>query len=194
MSFKFSDLIDFSKIPIKIFLLFGIVSGILLFGSTEFLNQLKLSEFENDYGKFFGIIFIICIAFIGLSMLYYIKNKIENKFNLNKHTKYLVDELKSLDPFEQSVIREFAIQQRKSVTMPIDNAIVAGLMNKGILRRVSNIGDGMYFPLSLSKLADEKLKESDLGVSKSMSDEQLSEVFSERPKWADDYFYKQHYG
>ncbi|MDT0293975.1 super-infection exclusion protein B [Mesonia ostreae] len=194
MSFKFSDLIDFGKIPIKIFLLFGIVSGILLFSSAEFLKDLKLSEFENDYGKFFGIVFIVCIAFIGLSILYFIKNKIERKLNYNKNTKYIVNELSCLDPFEQAVIREFTIQQRQTVTMPIDNAIVAGLLNKRILKQVSNIGDGLYLPLSLSKIVNEKLKETDLGISQNMSDEQLREVFSKRPKWADDYFYKQHFG
>lgn len=59
MIFSFKDLIDFSKVPVKIFLLFGIVSGILLFGTNEFLSELKLSEFEENYGDFFGIIFIV---------------------------------------------------------------------------------------------------------------------------------------
>lgn len=77
MNFSFKDLIDFSKIPIKIFLLLGIVSGILLFGGDELLLKLKLTEFEKDYGKFFGITFIVCVAFISLSIIYYILNKIK---------------------------------------------------------------------------------------------------------------------
>ncbi|MGY5353551.1 super-infection exclusion protein B [Wenyingzhuangia sp. IMCC45467] len=78
MNFSFSDLIDFSKIPIKIFILFAIVSGILLFGSDDFLTQLKLVEFEKDYGKFFGITFIVCISFIALSIIYYFIRKINS--------------------------------------------------------------------------------------------------------------------
>lgn len=113
MDFSFSDLLDFSKIPIKIFLLFAIVSGLLLFGSDEFLLQLKLTEFEQDYGKFFGIIFIVCIAFIVLSIVYYIFNKINYSFLSRKRNKYLRDEIKCLDSFEQAAIREFIVQGKK---------------------------------------------------------------------------------
>ena len=193
MSFKVSDLIDLDKIPMKIIIFLGIVSGIFVLASDSFLKVLKIAEFQKDYGKFFGPIFIASIAFIGLSVIYYIKDKLENQFNRNKGNKILIEELESLDPSEQSVIREFAIQQKKSVKMPIDNSTVAGLINKGILKRVSNIGDGLYFPLTLNKLADRKLKETHLGISSGMDEDELGEVISNRPDWAKDYFYREHY-
>jgi len=193
MSFKVSDLIDLDKIPMKIIILLGIVSGIFVFASDSFLKTLKMTEFQEDYGKFFGPAFIVSIAFIGLSIIYYFKNKIENGLNKSKRQKFIIEELESLDPYEQSVIREFGIQQKKSVKMPIDNSTIAGLINKGILKRVSNIGDGLYFPLTLSKLADRNMKENHLGLSKSMSDDELSEISSVRPDWATDYFYQQNY-
>lgn len=193
MSFKVSDLIDLDKIPMKIIILLGIVSGIFVLASDSFLKVLKMTEFQEDYGKFFGPVFIVSIAFIALSIIYYFKNKLENRLNKNKSYKFIVEELESLDPYEQSVIREFGIQQKKSVKMPIDNSTVAGLMSKGILKRVSNIGDGLYFPLTLTKVADRKLKETHLGISKEMSEDELGEIFSNRPDWAKDYFYKQHY-
>ncbi|MBK6266176.1 superinfection exclusion B family protein [Marivirga sp. S37H4] len=192
MSFKISDLIDLDKIPMKIIIFLGIVSGIFVLASDSFLRILKMTEFEEDYGKFFGPIFIASIAFIGLSVIYYIKDKLEYQFNRNKGNKIIIEELESLDPFEQSVIWEFAIQQKKSVKMPIDNSTVVGLINKEILKRVSNIGDGLYFPLTLTTLADRKLKETHLGLSKELTEEELSEIFSFRPDWATDYFYQQH--
>ena len=193
MSFKVSDLIDLDKIPMKIIILLGIVSGIFVFASDNFLKNLKMTEFQEDYGKFFGPVFIVSIAFIALSIIYYFKNQIESGLNKSKIQKFIIEELESLDPYEQSVIREFGIQQKQSVKMPIDNSTVAGLINKRILKRVSNIGDGLYFPLTLTKIADRKLKENHLGISKNMSDDELSEVFSNRPDWAKDYFYRQHY-
>ena len=123
MGFSFSDLLDFSKIPIKIFLLFAIVSGLLLFGSDEFLLQLKLTEFEQDYGKFFGIIFITCVAFIVLSIVYYIFNKINYYFLSRKMNKYLRDEIKCLDSFEQAAIREFFVQEKKTVLLNLNKKI-----------------------------------------------------------------------
>lgn len=190
MSFSFSDLIDFSKIPIKIFLLFGIVSGILLFGSDEFLNQLKLTEFEKDYGKFFGIVFVICVSFIALSIIYYIINEINYKFLSKKRNKYLKEELKTLDSFKQAAIREFIVQGRKSVSMPLDNPVISGLREKGILKMVSNIGSAFYIPMSLTRFADKHLKEEDLGIQKNMSEETLKEfIISNRPEWTSDYLY-----
>lgn len=191
MNFSFSDLIDFSKIPIKIFLLFGIVSGILLFGDVKFLSQLKLTEFEQDYGKFFGIIFIICVAFITLSVIYYIFNKINYSFFSRKRNKYLRDELKCLDSFEQAAIREFIVLGRKSIAMPIDNPVISGLREKGILKMVSNIGNGFYVPMSLTRFADKYLKEEDLGITKKMSEDELREyIISSRPQWTKDYLYE----
>ena len=75
--------------------------------------------------------------------------------------------------------------------MPIDNSTVAGLINKRILKRVSNIGDGLYFPLSLTKIAEDKLKETHLGIQKGMTEDELKELVYDRPKWATDYFYQQ---
>ena len=193
MNFKVSDLIDLNKIPMKIIIFLGIVSGIFVIASDSFFKVLKMTEFQKDYGKFFGPIFIASIAFIGLSIIYYIKDKLENQFNRNKGNKIIIEELESLDPSEQSVIREFSIQQKKSVKMPIDNSTVAGLINKGILKRVSNIGDGLYFPLALNKLVNKKLKETHLGVSSGMDEDEIGRIISNRPDWAKDYYYQEHY-
>lgn len=190
MDFSFSDLLDFSKIPIKIFLLFAIVSGLLLFGSDEFLMQLKLTEFEKDYGKFFGIIFILCISFIALSIIYYFINKIKFQFKKRDFYKDIKEEVEYLDAYEQSVLREFAVMQRKTISMPMDNPIVSGLLKKGIIKLVSNIGDGMFFAMTISKSADKFLKETHLGLDKKMSEDDLREVISNRPEWSKDLLYE----
>ena len=52
MNFKVSDLIDLNKIPMKIIIFLGIVSGIFVIASDSFLKVLKMTEFQKDYGKF----------------------------------------------------------------------------------------------------------------------------------------------
>ncbi len=193
MSFKINDLIDLNKVPMKIIIFLFIVSGIFVFASNSFLKVLKMKEFQDDYGKFFGPIFIASIAFIGLSIIYYFKEKFEEKIILKKNNKYIFNVLESLDSSEKSVLREFGIQQKNSVNMPIDNSTVAGLINKSILKRVSNIGDGLYFPISLTKIAEDKINKSHLGINKEMSEDELSDLISKRPEWAKDYFYQQNY-
>ncbi|NRR93215.1 super-infection exclusion protein B [Winogradskyella undariae] len=189
MSFSFSDLIDFSKIPVKIFILFGIVSGILLFGSENFIEQLKLSEFEKEYGKYFGIIFIVCIAFIILSIIYFIISKINNKSFKRKLNKEVTESIKTLDLYEQSVLREFFITGRTTISMPMDNPVVSGLMDKYILTRKSDIGRGLYFAMSLTKIAKKNLTEFDLGARKNMSESEKQQLIKNRPEWTSDYLY-----
>ncbi|SEB54219.1 Superinfection exclusion protein B [Tenacibaculum sp. MAR_2009_124] len=190
MSFSFSDLIDFSKVPIKIFILFAIVSGILLFGTDEFLAQLKLDEFEKDYGKFFGIVFIVCISFIALSIIYYIIKKINLSFFKSRVKKEVIEDIKRLDPSEQSVLREFFIMRRSTISMPMDHPIVSGLMDKYILVRKSDIGTGMYFPMALSDLAKKHLTEFDLGLRRGMSESEKQKLANNRPQWTYDFLYE----
>ncbi|GHC65443.1 super-infection exclusion protein B [Ulvibacter litoralis] len=190
MSFSFSDLIDFSKVPIKIFILFAIVSGILLFGTDEFLAQLKLDEFEKDYGKFFGIVFIVCISFIALSIIYYIIKKINVSIFKSKVKKEVIEDIKRLDPSEQSVLREFFIMRRSTISMPMDHPIVSGLMDKYILVRKSDIGTGLYFPMALSDLAKKHLTEFHLGLRKEMSESEKQKLANNRPQWTYDLLYE----
>jgi len=190
MTFKFGDLIDFSKIPIKVFILLAIVSGILLFGSANFLEQLKLKEFEKSYGMYFGITFIVCISFILLSIIYFLVSKTKSYFFKRKMTKQLKENLKKLDPSEQAVLREYFITQRTTISMPMDHPVVSGLMNKYILIRKSNIGMGMYFPMSISKPAEKVLTEFHLGVRDDMSEEEIKEIGRNRPDWASDFIYE----
>lgn len=190
MTFSFSDLIDFSKVPIKIFWLFGIVSGILLFAPEQFLEQLKLKEFETNYGMYFGIIFIVCTAFIILSLIYYVIKKINSYFFRKNLTKQLKEKIKNLDPSEQSVLREFFITQRTTISMPMDHPVVSGLLDKYVLIRKSNIGMGMYFPMAISKPAEKLLTEFDLGVREGMTDGEITEVGRNRPDWISDFIYE----
>jgi hypothetical protein len=190
MTFSFKDLIDFSKVPIKIFLLFAIVSGILLFAPEQFLDQLKLKEFETNHGMYFGVIFIVCLAFIILSLIYYVIKKVDSYFFRIKLTKQLKEKIKNLDPSEQSVLREFFITQRTTISMPIDHPVVSGLLDKYVLIRKSNIGTGTYFPMAISKPAENLLTELDLGVRQGMTDDQITEVARNRPNWTSDYIYE----
>ncbi|AUC74905.1 super-infection exclusion protein B [Olleya sp. Bg11-27] len=189
MNFSFSDLLDFSKIPIKIFLLFTMVSGLLLFGNDDFLLQLKLTDFEKDYGKFFGIIFIVCLSFISLSITYFFINKI--KFQLEKRElhKVIKKEVTYLDQQEQSVLREFAVLERKTISMPVDNPIVSGLLHKGMIKSVSNISNGTFYAITLSESADKFLKGEHLGLQPKKSENDLARQFLNRPEWVKDILY-----
>jgi hypothetical protein len=170
----------------KIFIFLGIISGILIFSTDSFIESLRMTEFRKDYGKFFGPIFLASISFIALSIVYYLKDKLENRFNKKKRNNLIIEHLESLDLHEQAVIREFLIQEKKTVIMPIDDPTVAGLLDKGILRMVTNIGTGLYIPLTLTKIADRKLKDTSLiGFQNNIDDDTIfMNLLANRPKWA----------
>ncbi len=71
--------------------------------------------------------------------------------------------------------------QKKTISMPMDNPVVSGLLQKGVLKRVTNIGDGVFFAMTISKSADKFLKEIHLGINTKKPDNELRRIFSNRP-------------
>ncbi|MDY3548950.1 super-infection exclusion protein B [Riemerella anatipestifer] len=185
-----SKLFDLNKIPTKIIFLLAIVSGLLMFLPDTILSQLYITEFKKDYGKYFGIIFIISISFLFINLLIWIFKKINVYVFRKKISKKLMKNLNELTFAEQSVIREFFIKNEPAIKLPYDNPIVKNLINKGIVVRISDIGEqnvfaGMLFPFKLNDKLKDKITDEILGLDTSKTDEEnLDFAFANRPNWA----------
>ena len=181
---------DLKKIPTKLFVLLTIISGSLLFIPKELLVNLHLDKFENEYGKYFGIIFLISAGIVLLNFSIWIVKYILGYFIKKKYKKYAISQLQELDPHEKSVLREFFINQKNSLELPLDNAVVKGLINKRIIVRISNIGQynlfaGMLFPMQINEKIKDKITEKTLDLPIGKSDNEIRKFVSQnRPKWA----------
>lgn len=135
-----AGLFDVSKLPFKIILWVAIISGILLFCPEDFLQNLKLDEFLDIYGNYVGIVFLAALGLVIIDTTLWISAHAKSRFQYRKWRNNLLSELRNLDHSEKAVLREFYLQGRKAIELPMDNATVASLKRKGIIYLVGNLG------------------------------------------------------
>ena len=79
----------------------------------------------------------------------------------HKHIKISIERLKQLDQAEKSVLREFFIQGQNTIKLPMDNSVVAGLLDIGILSSVGQHGRhslaGMLISMKIPDILRKKL-------------------------------------
>ncbi len=94
-----------------------------------------------------------------------------------------------LDFTEKAVLREFVLQRRSVINLPVTEPAVRNLLNAGILTYAygTPIGgdDAVIKALMISLDARQFITYKILGLSKvGMSEEQIEQILSERPKFA----------
>lgn len=160
---------DIIQLPVKFIIGIAIFSGSLFILPNTIITQLKLTGFINDFGTYIGIAFYAAFIIILVNIVYTIISKIQKYFSTKRNRTNLELEKKekenkirqkisSLDPHEKAVLREFIIQSKNTIELPIDHHVVTGLINSGIINVVSeyvtgNILIGLLSSGSLSEFA-----------------------------------------
>ena len=186
-------LFDLTKLPTKFFFLISVVSGFVLFSNSTFLNEkLFLTKIKSDNGWIIGITFILTAGLVTVNFVIWIFNTISHKLLIKKLKKQFVKKVKNLDPHEKSVIREFILRGQKSVEMPIDDAVVAGLLSNKILVMNRQFGNssimrGMNTTLSINEYAEELLEFKDIDLSENPTEQKVAKL--QRPSWTNRYGY-----
>jgi hypothetical protein len=183
-------LFDLKKIPTKLIFVLWICSGVILFVSELILVKLNLKDFLTEFGKYIGITFLISTAFLLISLINYIANKIRYKKLKKSIEKDILTELTRLGFHEKVLLREFYINQKDALQLPMDNDTVVGLTNKRILYQVSGTGftyvHGAYFTYSITEFAKKHLTIELIGLHNNMSEDATKKMLQERPEWAKD--------
>lgn len=190
-------LFDFDKLPARLVLIIAILSGSILFLPDKLLSILKLQDFNTNHGQWVGISFISSTAFLMVSLVTTIQRRAEKK-KWNKGIENEIrNNLKSLDPFEKSILREFYIVG-STLNLPMSNPQVIGLQDKRIIRLAqSNLG-GSYvvsgnFELSYMLTGYAKtLIEGDISLidlpSQPIDESQKRNLIENRPPWTKNYW------
>lgn len=186
-------LFDFNKLPSKLVILIFVLNSALLFAPLKWLEKIHLSKFNESYGHWVGIAFILSFSFLVVVVV----TMIFDKINWRKYGKEvkgnIKNEIERLDESEKAIIREFVLQRRSTLSMPIDDPTVVGLLDKRILRFVNNnmgayIMNGVDMPCTLTKYATE-LIEADtslIGLPKKkreLSLQEIEDLQKKRPEW-----------
>ena len=156
-----SKILEILKLPTKFIIAIFIISFFLLFSPDTLLSKLHLKEFTNKYSFYLGISLLSSFVLIFIEVSIYIWNFFINLWNFFKRKKHkseqkekILNRLNSLDPFEQSVLREFFMQGKRTIKLPIDNPTITGLLTDNILTTVGILGKqslvGVLFNCQLS--------------------------------------------
>lgn len=156
------------KLPVKFIVGIALFAGSLFILPKTFLDRLKLDAFLDEFGTFIGIAFyaaaILILINIVIAMIDAIKKKISAKKNKeileNKKAQIEKKIRTMLDPHEKAVLREFIIQAKNTIEIPIDHHVVSGLLNSGVIEiageyATGNILIGLLTPVRLSEVAQD---------------------------------------
>lgn len=181
-------LFDINKIPTKFIIVVWVSSGLILFVPEQFLTKLKLEGFLQDYGKFIGISFILSSAFTIIALWTYFSRLIKRQTLSKKIKNSIIDDIQNLNFHEQALLREFFINGKNTLQLPIDNDTVVGLTNKQIIYSASNTGfvyiHGAYFPYTISEFAQKYLTNELLDLPRNPTEDQIRQIKQNRPDWA----------
>lgn len=185
-------LFDLTKLPSKFFFLFSVVSGFILFADNNLLKKIHLEKLNESYGWIIGLVFISTSGLVLVNFVIWAFKKLSYKIKLFKIKKEHKERLKSLDFHEKSVLREFVINQKSSIEVPIDNPTITGLIRKKILSINKQFGNGfimsgMNASVSMNKFVEKHLtaKDIDLSESSNPTEEEIDFIKSNRPDWVE---------
>ncbi|QQX76650.1 MULTISPECIES: super-infection exclusion protein B [Aequorivita] len=188
------NLFDLTKLPAKFFFLFAVISGFILFADNTILEKVQLDKLNETYDWIVGLVFITSSGLVIVNFIIWLFKYIRTQFKIQKIKNSFKERLKNLDLHEQSVIREFLINQQTSIEMPIDDPVVSGLLKKRILVINKQLGNGFmmtgsYTSVSINEYAEKYLNLSDIGLSEKPTEEEINEVNNNRPKWVNKWNY-----
>jgi len=186
----FSNILD--RIPVEVILLAVCIStGSLLLIPNDWIVVLRLEDFMNDYGKFIGIGFIGSVALLISTALKRTLEWLQKARKEASMKKAVRSSLDTLDNYEKAVLREFYVQRKHTIELPVENPTVAGLLQKGIISVVGEysenvFGVGRLFPFSLSSFASAVMNPQLVDFpTGELTREQHYEIQQSRPSFAD---------
>lgn len=184
----FERLFDIKRIPAKFLFVVCLSSALILFVPAKFLTKLNLQGFLTDYGKYIGICFIISLCFLIVTFITFLISFFSNRKYVKEVKKNILREITQLDFHEKALLREFFINGKQTLQLPIDNDTVVGLANKKIIYQASNTGftylHGAYFPYSITKFVEKNLTPEMVDLPKKLTEKNKERILNDRPSWA----------
>lgn len=183
-----------NKISAKLVALLFITSGGLLFLPDSLIRMLRLNDFIQEYGKYIGVTFLLSASFLIITFILWCGKTIRQHRQQTKKKADLeasiIEAILNLDPHEQAVLREFFIQKKNTIQLPIDQHIVTGLLRKGIITIAGSSGQaslaGALFPVNLSSYAKNYINEQVVGfpeIKGKPTEEQIRFIIESRPRF-----------
>ena len=163
-----SKLFDIEKLPSKVVALVCVVSGTILVLPASLHEKLHTKKLIDEFGQFFGLAFVAATTFLLLNILIWLFGLLVQVWKRFRTKVRLAVEVNRLDHAQISVLREFYLQRKQSIMLPVDQPTVAGLFANGMLIRVGRFGQqsmaGLLYPVEMTTELRSVLKNANLGL------------------------------
>lgn len=166
-----------------------LVCGACLLLPAEAVDRLRLAKLLERYGEIMGMAFLCSSVLLVVDLLFEAVGFARQRFAWEAQSERRRKRSLVLCQAEQSVLREFALQQRNTIFLPIDDPAVAGLIRSGILVVVGRAGHrarvGSLFPVAIADEYSEHLTPAALGLPcTAPTPEDIDHILSKRPDFA----------
>ena len=181
---------EFLKLPTRIIAFFAFVSGLLLIIPEKLIETLKLTDFINEYGNYFGISFLVSAIYLLFIFVPFLIGWLSTKYKNHKANKNFINSIEEtltgLSYPEKCLLREFLIQNKNVIEVPIENTEVVSLLNKGIIQYASsNVRSfifGNFACIQINERAKKYFTHDTFGLpNREPTEEDQRKIKSERP-------------
>ncbi len=184
----FEKIFAILKLPFRFIFTIAFILGLVLFLPESLIEQLQLTEFKTEYGKFIGIFFLISAGYLVVSLIIYIWNKIRLKIATNNFKKNIGKVLTSLKMPDIYLLREFILQGKDVIEVPYKSTEFTSLYNKSIITLASNnvrsFVFGKFVSVTINPIVKKYITSDVLRLPKGQPTEQeVEEIRKHRPDY-----------
>ena len=162
-----------------------VIDTCLLVAPNSLTNGIALLS-QQEYRFTLWFIFIIAFSnFISQAIIHY-TTKVINNINTKNTISKLTNAVTCLDFTEKALLREFVIQRKSVINLPINEPSVRNLIENGLLVPTDyDMDEEGRLPIMINTIARPLITYKAVGLTKNkMSEEQIDQIVSARPKYA----------
>lgn len=182
-----AKIVEVIRLPLKYMWAVVLVTAFLLFAPESWLHRVAVDSFRTAHQQIIGILFLASLALVLVSAFESSRGFVGRRLRQRRLIKKAITEIDQLDPKEKAVLREFSIQDKDTLQLPVSEATVAGLIEKGILVSVGTIFEksiaGILRPVTIRKAIKPLLTLDHIDLPENPTEEEIGRLREERPEF-----------
>ena len=135
----FSKFLDAIKLSPKYLIPIFLASGFLLFSPPQYSETLGLDKLIILYRSWIGLVFLLSSTLLFSHAISQIWSWVTKKYGAKKRLISLKKRLGNLTVEEKKILNAYISNQTRTQVLDLENGIVNGLIQEGIIYRVSPI-------------------------------------------------------
>jgi len=153
-------LLEVLKLAPRYLVALTVASAFLLFAKDDWLNRLGVLKFTEDYRPWLGITLILTGSLFAVSVFIDGFRWLQGKRRRARLRDLGLQRLQSLTEEEKQILRFYIAKKTRTNVLRIDDGVVQGLVNAGIIYRAASVGDMLEgFANNISTFAWEYLNQ-----------------------------------